>query len=92
MTPWVHIFYFELENGITDNFKLSKVVKTNWKKTRDVIMFHLMLVRGMSGIMLAYLLLKVANITPGYDANLNLDRDHCQSPIVKAKCKKFSTI
>ena len=68
---------WELEQKKTDETKAPKVDKNNWAKTMANIVLHLMLMRGMRGVLLAYVVqnhVKVPCIYPGYDAYLNLDK------------------
>ena len=88
----------ELEQKKTDNIKAPKVDKNNLAKTMENIVPHLNLVRevrGVRGVPLAYVVrhhVKVAHISPRYDAYLNLDEEmSARAPIVDAKLS-FKTI
>ena len=69
---------WELEQKITDNLKVPKVVKDNWAKIMEAIVLHHKLVRGVQGLPLAYVVrqhVMVANISPEFDAYLILDEE-----------------
>ena len=62
----------ELEWKKTDDTKVIKVDKNNGAKTKENIVLHLKLVRGVRGVPLAYVVwcnVKLAHILPGYDAH-----------------------
>ena len=58
-------------------------------KTMENIVLHLMLIRGVRGALLAYVVgchIKVAHISPGYGTNSNLDEEMiAKAPIVEVK-------
>ena len=80
---------WELEQKKADDDDAPKVDKNNWAKTMENILLYLKLVRGMRGTPLAYVVqcnIKVAYISPGYDAYLRLDEEMItRSPIADSR-------
>ena len=65
---------WELELKKTDDTEAPKVDKNNWVKTLKNIMLCLMLIKGMRGIPLDYVVqrdIKVPHILLGYDLSLD---------------------
>ena len=68
----------EQEQRQTDDIKAPNIDKNNSAKTMENIVFHLKLMRGMRGDILANVVrhhVKVAHISPGYSAYLNHEEE-----------------
>ena len=80
--------HWELEQKKAKNTEVPKFDKSDWAKPMENIVLHLKLVRGVRGTLLAYFVwchIKVAHISSGYDAYLNLDKEMITAPIVNSK-------
>ena len=69
---------WELEQKKSYDIEAPKVDRNNWVKTMENIVTYLKLVKGMRGTQLTYVVLcnvKVAHISPGSKAYLNLHKD-----------------
>ena len=79
----------ELEQKKIDDAGAPKVDKNNWAKTIENIVLNLKLVRCIRGALPAYVVrchVKVAHISPGYGAYLNLEKEMiARAPIIDAK-------